>query len=47
MTRAIRLLPILALFAFAACETVEGAGQDLSKAGSAISHEARKTEKQM
>ncbi len=39
--RTLKLLPILALAALAACNTVEGAGNDLATAGSAISQEAR------
>jgi len=39
-----RLLPIttlgLALFALAACNTVEGAGKDIEKAGNAIEETA-------
>ncbi|MBW6418373.1 entericidin A/B family lipoprotein [Celeribacter sp. PS-C1] len=31
----------LTLLALAACETIEGAGQDISKAGQAISQAAR------
>lgn len=38
------LLPLLALFAVAACETVEGAGQDLGAAGDAISQESREAQ---
>ncbi len=32
---------ILSSFALAACETVEGAGQDISNAGDALSAESR------
>ncbi|MCJ8139983.1 entericidin A/B family lipoprotein [Falsirhodobacter halotolerans] len=39
--RKLTLLPILALAALAACNTVEGAGQDISTAGSAISQSSR------
>ncbi len=38
---------LTALLALAACETVEGAGQDLQSAGSAVSHEARKAQSDM
>lgn len=41
------LICMVALSALAACETVEGAGQDISKAGSTISTEANKTQAQM
>lgn len=33
-------LPLLALLALTACETVKGAGRDLQSAGTAISSEA-------
>lgn len=33
-------LPLLALIALAACETVKGAGRDLQSAGAAITTEA-------
>lgn len=36
-----------ALLALAACETVEGAGQDIENAGQAIEGEARETQSQM
>ncbi|MFD1156907.1 entericidin A/B family lipoprotein [Roseovarius aestuarii] len=36
----IRLLTILSLFALTACETVEGFGRDLKKAGDKIEEEA-------
>ena len=35
------LLPLFALLAVTACETVEGAGRDLQTAGSTVSDEAR------
>ncbi len=38
------LLPLIALMGLAACETVEGAGQDLSAAGTAISQESREAQ---
>ena len=37
-------LPLLALLALAACETVKGAGRDLQTAGAAISTEAQKVQ---
>ena len=40
-------LPLLALLALAACETIEGAGQDLQGAGAAVSAEARRTQANM
>lgn len=36
------LLPLVAVIALTACQTVEGAGKDLQSAGSAISTESRK-----
>lgn len=42
--RKLTLLPILALAALAACNTVEGAGNDLSAAGTAISQESRQAQ---
>lgn len=35
------------LLALAACETIEGAGRDLSNAGNNITEESRKTQQQM
>jgi len=37
-------LPLIALLALTACETVKGAGRDLQTAGSTISTEASKAE---
>ena len=39
-----RLLVLLALLAVAACETIEGAGQDIEKAGEAITEESRQAQ---
>jgi entericidin B len=36
-----KTLPILAVLVLAACNTVEGAGQDMTRAGVAIQQEAR------
>ncbi len=36
-----KALPLIAILALAACNTVEGAGQDISRAGVAIQQEAR------
>ncbi len=36
-----------ALFALTACETIEGAGQDISKAGAVISNESREVQNGM
>jgi predicted small secreted protein len=35
------MLPLLALFALTACETVEGAGRDIQTAGAVVTDEAR------
>lgn len=35
---------LMSLFALAACETVEGAGQDISTAGEAIAEESREVQ---
>ena len=40
-------LPLIALLALVACETVEGAGRDLQSAGATVSHEARKVQADM
>ena len=37
----------LALLALAACETIDGAGQDLSTAGDALSQESREVQNDM
>jgi entericidin B len=39
-----RLFVLLALLGVTACETIEGAGQDLENAGEAISEEAREVQ---
>lgn len=39
-----RLLVLLALLGVTACETIEGAGQDLETAGEAISQEANEAQ---
>lgn len=45
MTRiALFCLGAVALLGVAACETVEGAGQDIQHAGGAISNEARQAQ---
>ncbi|WP_420344492.1 entericidin A/B family lipoprotein [Paenirhodobacter sp.] len=41
------LFPLLALAALSACETVKGAGQDISTAGNAVTHEASKAQSNM
>lgn len=42
-----RIFALLTLLGLAACNTVEGAGQDIQGAGAAISDEARDTKAQM
>ena len=44
MTKAIALLALLGLVA---CETVQGAGQDLENAGEVIQEEAQETQNEM
>jgi predicted small secreted protein len=46
MTRNL-LLALAAMAALAACNTVGGAGEDLSKAGKAVTNQADETEQQM
>lgn len=41
------LLTLATLLALTACETVEGAGQDIQSAGQAISSEAQQTQSGM
>lgn len=38
------LLALIALLSVAACETVKGAGQDIEKAGEAITDQAQETQ---
>lgn len=40
-------LPLLALMALAACETVKGAGRDLQSAGATIASEASQVQSDM
>lgn len=47
MNRLTFLVPVLALFALAACETMQGAGRDLEAAGEAITDEAAETQAEM
>lgn len=42
MTRA--LTALILLLSLAACDTVAGAGQDISKAGNALTNQAQKTQ---
>lgn len=42
MTRLITLLSLIAAFALAGCNTVHGMGQDIEKAGEAISNASKK-----
>lgn len=44
MTARFSLLPLLALIALTACETIEGAGQDIESAGEAIAEESREVQ---
>ncbi|PZR00083.1 MAG: entericidin EcnAB [Cereibacter sphaeroides] len=38
------LMPLIAVLALAACETVEGAGKDIQKAGAVVTNEAQKAQ---
>lgn len=46
MNRILKLSPILALMALAACETVQGPGRDMQAAGTAVSRESREVQSQ-
>ena len=39
------LIPLLAVLALTACETVEGAGRDISTAGKVVAQEAQQAQK--
>lgn len=41
MSHFCKTLPLLAILALGACNTVEGAGQDMTAAGVAVQQEAR------
>lgn len=47
MKRSLRLLPLLALIAVTACNTMAGAGKDIQSGGQALTGEAQKTQRQM
>ncbi len=47
MSRILKLTPLLALLALAACETIQGAGRDMQAAGSAVSRESREVQAEM
>lgn len=38
------LLPLIALMALSACETIQGAGRDLSTAGNVIARESQEVQ---
>ncbi|HWL56937.1 MAG TPA: entericidin A/B family lipoprotein [Paracoccus sp. (in: a-proteobacteria)] len=44
MRRLMKLTPVLALIALAACETVQGAGRDMQAAGQAVTRESQKVQ---
>lgn len=44
MRKTAMLIPLLSLIGLAACETVEGVGQDMQNAGAAMSQEAREAQ---
>lgn len=41
------MLPLLLILGLAACETMEGAGQDIESAGEALSDQAEETQEEM
>lgn len=47
MTRIAKLIPVFALLALAACETVKGAGRDLQTAGQVVSRESAQVQSGM
>ena len=47
MKRSYYLIALVSLVALQACETVEGAGRDISSAGTAISQESREVQSGM
>ncbi len=47
ISKSLSLLPLLALFALSACETVEGAGRDIQSAGTTVSEVAEDTQNEM
>ena len=47
MRRSFALIPLIALLAVSACETVKGAGKDVSTAGHVITGEAQKAKTSM
>jgi entericidin B len=44
MTKPQFLLPLLAIMALTACETIEGAGRDIEDAGEAITDESQEVQ---
>lgn len=44
MRRVLKLTPILALMALAACETVQGTGRDVQAAGHAVTRESQEVQ---
>jgi entericidin B len=47
MTLRTYLLPLIALIALTACETIEGAGRDIEGAGEAITDQSQETQAEM
>lgn len=47
MRKIIKLSPILALMALAACQTVQGAGRDLQTAGEVVTQESYEAQQGM
>ncbi len=47
MQKILRLTPILALLALAACETMQGAGRDMQNAGQSLTQESQEVQSQL
>ena len=47
MRRILRFTPLLGLMAISACETMQGAGRDLSTAGQVITEQSKESQTQM
>lgn len=47
MRKLVKLSPIFALMALAACETVQGAGRDLQTAGQVVQQESYEVQQNM
>lgn len=47
MRQILKISPLFALLALAACETVQGAGRDMQNAGRAVTQESQETQQQL